>query len=706
MIDYVKTLYYPTTKRSKPLLFRKILMCFMATRLILIPYTTAFSTISPTRSRHHTSLYMRSETNVDGADVSMNSEVVFGNKKLDKINRLKIASNELREPITSEMSNDEIFVSHDAYQILKYHGSYQQDDREKRAPKVEKAWQFMLRLKVPSGEVPPELYILLDDISKNYGENTLRATTRQAWQLHGVLKGDLKTVVSEIMAIGSSTVGACGDVSRNVMTTPAPIMSKPYSYAREYSKVMAELFKPSSTAFTELWMDDGVKVAKMEYWRKDIDDEAVQAAYRYDNGRGIIVKNQDNVVNNEPLYGSLYLPRKFKIGVTVPGDNSIDLYINDIGIVVITDPNDNDNLLGFNVAVGGGMGRTHNKEDTFARVADHLGFVPKEEIMEVCKAILAAQRDYGNREVRANARMKYLVHSMGIEGFKSLVEQYHGKKIAPWREMVPWKYKDWMGWHEQGDGKLFLGINIEQGRVKDSEHVKLKTFLRKITETYNLTHILSPTQSIIFKNIKVEDKTSIEQMMKEHGVLAIEDIDKLTRLSMACPALPLCGLAITEAERAMPSFIERMRALLNKVELYGEEIMIRMTGCPNGCARPYMSEIAFVGDTKYSYQIWIGGSPMLDARTGWIYKSKVPASDWENTVEPLLVFFKHNRLDATERFGDFCNRMGQDSLVAYASQYEVRHPVTDTMKKQHYLVNHRNNSRVDIVKKTIRVKRE
>ena len=694
-MNHFKRLYYQLFKCLISNIGLNSLIYYTTSAYIRLPYTSAFSIISsPQRILRHKSRFMMTKPNLDNANVTINHELAIGNKKLDKINNLKIASNELREPITSEMSNDEVFVSRDAYQILKYHGSYQQDDREKRAPKVEKAWQFMLRLKVPCGEVPPELYILLDDISNNYGEKTLRATTRQAWQLHGVLKGDLKTVVSKIMAIGSSTVGACGDVSRNVMTTPAPFKSRPYSYAREYSKVMAELFKPSSTAFTELWMDGGEKVAKMEYWRKDIDDDAVQASYRYDNGRGIIVKDQNNVVHREPLYGSIYLPRKFKIGVTVPGDNSIDLYINDICIVVITDPNDNDILLGFNLAVGGGMGRTHNKEDTFARVADHLGFVPKEDIMEVCKAILAVQRDHGNREIRANARMKYLVHTMGIEAFKKLVEEYHGKIIAPWREIVPWKYKDWMGWHEQGDGKLFLGINIEQGRIKDSEDVKLKSFLRKITETYNLTHILTPTQSIIFRDINPDNKSSIVKMMKDYGISAIEDIDQLTRLSMACPALPLCGLAITEAERIMPSFIKRMNALLDKVGLHGEEIMIRMTGCPNGCARPYMSEIAFVGDTKISYQIWIGGSPSLDARTGWIYKSKVPASEWENSIEPLLVFFKHTRLDYTERFGDFCNRIGQDSLIEYTSNYEVTVPVTEIMKKNHYLVNHRDNSHI------------
>jgi sulfite reductase (ferredoxin) len=593
------------------------------------------------------------------------------------------------------MGNEEIFVSHDAYQILKYHGSYQQDDREMRKRPEGKAWQFMLRLKVPCGEVTPEVYRLLDDYSTKYGENTLRATTRQAWQLHGILKGDLKTVIGDIMKIGSSTVGACGDVSRNVMTTPAPLVSKPYKYAREYSKVMAELFKPTSVAFSEIWLDgEEEKAAKIEYWRKDIDDEAVQAAYHYDNGRGVVLPH-----HKEPLYGSIYLPRKFKIGVTVPGDNSMDLYINDIGLVVITDPDNNDDLLGFNVAVGGGMGRTHNKESTFAKAAQHLGFVEKDDVMEVCKAILAVQRDHGNREVRANARMKYLVHNLGIDGFKDLVESYFGKQIAPWREMVPWRYSDWMGWHEQGDGKLFVGIHLEAGRVKDSAEVQWKTFLRKVVDKYDIPMVLSPTQSVIFKDIKPEDKAGVEALMAEHGVQQIEEVDPLDRLAMGCPALPLCGLAMTEAERVIPSFTKRMRGLLNKVGLPAEEIMIRMTGCPNGCARPYMAELAFVGEGVNQYQVWVGGSPVLAERTGFPYKSKVKAASWEDDLEPLLVYFKEQRLSETEFFGDFCHRVGQEALAAYAADYKVAEPVTNEMKATHYYVDHRTGEHVSTQKK-------
>merc|ERR1711871_1431768 len=465
----------------------------------------------------------------------------------------------------------------------------------------------------------------------------------------------------------------------------SPLATKEYQYMRTYSNIIAELFKPQSTALTQLWLGEE-KVAKVDYWLKDVGGVDVKAEMLKDTGRGVIL--EDPV---EPLYGSRYLPRKFKVGITVPGDNSLDIYTNDIGMVVITD--DKGELEGFNIMVGGGMGRTHNKETTFARAADHLGFVHKDDIMEVCKAILAAQRDHGNREVRANARMKYLVHSLGIDAFRGLVESYLGKKIEPWRDMVPWKYSDWMGWHEHGDGKLFLGLNIEQGRVKDEGGVNMKTLLRTLADApYNLKMMLTPTQSIIIQGIDPSMRQEIEDVVHAHGVKLIEEVDPLTRLSIACPALPMCGLAINEAERVMPTYVERMRALMDKLDLSSEEIMIRITGCPNGCARPYMAEMAFVGDTAMSYQLWVGGSPVLDGRTGWAYKSKVPADNWENTVEPLLVFFKESRLGPTEYFGDFCHRVGHEALVAYAADYTVEHPVTDDMKKGHYLVNHRDNS--------------
>lgn len=579
-------------------------------------------------------------------------------KKLSKLEILKTKSDHLTNPLKESLQSEEISVTKDAMQILKYHGSYMQSNRE---IKGKKNFQFMLRLKQPAGELPADLYRLLDDMSNTMGQGDLRATTRQCFQMHGILKGDLKTVISSIMNIGSSTVGACGDVSRNVMTTPAPFATPEYKHANDWSKVFAHLFRPMTPAFSEIWLD-GEKAASVEYWGNDVKDFDIDANMVKDNGRGIILS--DSV---EPLYGDRYLPRKFKIGVTVPGDNSIDIYTNDIGCIVVTD--DKGELEGFNVMVGGGMGRTHNKETTFARAADHLGFVPKEEMMEVMKSILASQRDHGNRDVRANARMKYLVHTLGVDSFRTLVESYHGKKIQPWREIEEFKYNDWMGWWEQGDGKLFYGLHVDNGRVKDEGEFRLKTCMRVLVDKFNLSMIISPTQSIVFRDIDPKNKAEIDSIMAEHGITPLEQVDPLARLAMSCPALPLCGLAQTEAERRMPSYIERIRSLLNNMNIPEEEILMRMTGCPNGCARPYMAELAFVGDGPNSYQIWLGGSPVL-TRTAFPYIAKMQDEDLEVTVEKILGMFIEQRQEF-EAFGDFCHRVGAEAIESYASTYTL-----------------------------------
>lgn len=517
----------------------------------------------------------------------------------------------------------------------------------------------MLRLKQPAGELPPDLYRLLDDLSAQYGQGDLRATTRQCFQMHGIMKGSLKTVIASIMNIGSSTVGACGDVSRNVMTTPAPFNAPAYEHAREWSKVFAQLFRPMTPSFSQIWLD-GEKAATVETWAPEVAKYNVDEVMKHDTGRGVVLN--DSV---EPIYGDRYLPRKFKIGVTVPGDNSIDVYTNDIGVIVIT--NARGELEGFNIMVGGGMGRTHNKENTFARAADHLGYVPKEEAMELMKCIVASQRDHGNREVRANARMKYLVHTLGIDDFRKLVESYFGKPIQPWREIPEFKYMDWMGWWEQGDGKLFYGVHVDNGRVKDEGSFRLKSALRAIVDKYNYPMIISPTQSLIIRDIDPSERENIESLLAEHGIKPLEQVDPLNRLAMACPALPLCGLAQTEAERLMPSYLERIRALLAKMNLNDEEILIRMTGCPNGCARPYMAELAFVGDSSNSYQVWLGGSPVL-TRTAYPFMAKMHVDDLEKTLEPMLAMFIEQR-QQYEAFGDFCHRVGAEAIEGYMSTH-------------------------------------
>jgi len=586
-------------------------------------------------------------------------------EKQEEVQLVKAASNDLREPLGADMKNDEIFVSKDSIHILKHHGSYMQQNRDlKKKSERDQSYQFMLRLKVPVGEIPAQLFRELDDLSNKYGQGDLRATTRQAFQLHGVLKSNLKQVIADIANAGSNTYGGCGDINRNIMAPPVFFPNNPaYSYCMQYSRAIADLFKPMTESFYELWLD-GKKAEKVEYWQEDIQEFNLDEVRNFDNGNGIITGHPV-----EPLYGRTYLPKKFKITFTVPGDNSVDLYINDIGCVVIMEA-DGKTLKGFNIVVGGGMGRTHRKEETFARAADHLGFVKKEDFFEAMKAILAVQRDHGNREVRSSARLKYLVHTLGVDKFRSLVEKYHGKPIEPWVPLPEWKFLDWLGWHEQGDGKLMLGVNIEQGRIRDTESAAIKTCLRLLVDRYDLPMILTPSQSIVLRNIEPKDKYVIEGILKEHGLKMASELSGITRKSIACPAFPLCGLAMAEAERVQPEINARLVAKLESMGLGNTEFVTRTTGCPNGCARPYMAEIAFVGSGPGTYQLWLGGSPDQSERTGYatdIFKMKY--DDLEATVEPIFAMYKSQRNAADEAFGDFCYRMGWEAIKAFSESY-------------------------------------
>lgn len=491
----------------------------------------------------------------------------MASRKPSKVEAIKERSNFLREPVATEILQDTTHFSEDAVQILKFHGSYQQDNRDNRVKGQEKDYQFMLRTKNPGGFVPPQLYLALDKLADEYGNHTLRATTRQGFQLHGILKKNLKAAIASIVTNMGSTLGACGDLNRNVMAPPAPFKnSKEYQYAWEYAENVAELLTPQTGAYYEIWLD-GEKAISGE------ENPEVKAA-RERNGTGTIFHDKE-----EPIYGTYYMPRKFKVCVTVPGDNSIDLYSQDLTLVVITD--NEGELAGFNVFAGGGLGRTHNKEETFARVADEICYVAKEDVYDMVKAIVATQRDYGDRTDRRHARLKYLIHDWGVDKFRAMVEEYFGKPLEPFKPLPQWKYEDFLGWHEQGDGKLFLGISIDNGRIKDEGDFRLKTALRQIVEQYNLPIRLTPHQNVILYDIAPENKQAIEETLNGYGVVTnIDSIDQIFRYSMACPALPTCGLAITESERAIPGILERIRALLNKVGLPNEHFVVRMTGCP------------------------------------------------------------------------------------------------------------------------------
>lgn len=418
----------------------------------------------------------------------MNVSPNSNKRKSSKIEKIKADSNFLREPLATELLQETNHFSEAASQILKFHGSYQQDNRDNRVKGQEKDYQMMLRTRTPGGFVPSQFYLALDRLSEVYGDRTLRVTSRQAFQMHGILKQNLKTVIADIVRSMGSTLGACGDLNRNVMAPPAPFKNRPeYEYAWEYANKVANLFTPQTGAYYEIWLD-GDKIISAE------EAPEQKAARQQDLNAEIFTESV------EPLYGTSYLPRKFKCCVTVPGDNSVDVYTHDISLVVIT--NSDGELEGFNVLTGGGMGRTHNKEETFARLSDPLGYVAKEELYKLLKAIGAIQRDYGDRSKRLQARMKYLIHDWGIDRFKAKVESYFGKPLDLFRQLPQWQYRDFLGWHEQGDGKFFLGILVENGRVRDTDSLRLKTALRKIVEWFNLPLRLTPNHNIILYNIE------------------------------------------------------------------------------------------------------------------------------------------------------------------------------------------------------------
>ena len=586
--------------------------------------------------------------------------------KVSKVEKIKERSNYLREPLATELLTDTTYFTDDAVQILKFHGSYQQDNRDNRVKGQEKDYQFMLRTRNPGGFIPPQLYIALDNLANEYGNQTLRATTRQGFQVHGILKKNLKTAISSIVANMGSTLGACGDINRNVMAPPAPFRDRPeYGYAWDYAYKVADLLTPQTGAYYEIWLDGEKAISAEEA------PEVKAARQKNLNGNNL----SDPI---EPIYGEQYMPRKFKISVTVPGDNSIDVYTHDISLVVIT--NSEGGLEGFNILAGGGLGRTHNKEETFPRAADPIGYVDKADVYDLVKAIVATQRDYSDRNNRRHARMKYLVEDWGVDKFRTKVEEYLGKAIEPFKPLPEWKYEDYLGWHEQGDGKLFFGLSVENGRVKDDGDFQLKTALRKVIEQFQLPIRLTANHNILIYESAPSQKAKIEAIFKEHHVITNPDkIDDLVRYSMACPAWPTCGLAVTESERVLPSINERIRAILKKVGLAKQSLVVRMTGCPNGCARPYMAELGFVGSAPDTYQIWLGGTPN-QTRLAQAYTDKLAIADLESFLEPLFVYFKQEGQE-NESFGEFCHRLGFEALRQFSASYQTKASGTSPERK-------------------------
>jgi sulfite reductase (NADPH) hemoprotein beta-component len=522
----------------------------------------------------------------------------------------------LAHPTVDRFSDDE-------KEFTKFHGIYQQDDRDLR--KTGKKYIMMIRSRIPGGVMTSNQYLTFDSLASNYGNNTLRVTTRQCIQFHGVVKSNLGPLVKKVNECLLSTLAACGDVNRNITASPTPA----YTKAREsvYADALKTVYAvaPKTRAYHSIWIDNV---------QLNLDDP----------------ENKNFV---DPLYGQTYLPRKFKISFVVPPVNDMDVFTNDLGFIAIVE---NDRVLGYNVAVGGGMGRSHGNEQTFPRLADVIGFVTPDQVVEVAKAVLTTFRDFGDRVNRKHARFKYVIEERGTDWAREEIGRRAGLTFAPARPYEFTTTGDLYGWHRAVDGSLFLTVFVETGRIKDVEGHQQKTAFRRVAETFpHVEFRLSANQNVIIANVPERDRAGITALLAEHGVKVDNQASILHAASMACPALPTCGLALAESERMLPGLIDRIEKLGGEIGLGGEEIIIRSTGCPNGCARPYMAEIAFVGKAPGRYQMWLGGNAS-GTRLNRIFKDVVKDPEIEAELRPILTRWKNDRQPG-ERFGDVCARV-------------------------------------------------
>jgi sulfite reductase (NADPH) hemoprotein beta-component len=522
--------------------------------------------------------------------------------------------------------------SEDDEQFIKFHGIYQQDDRDLR--KTGKKYIMMIRSRIPGGVMTSNQWKVFDDLATRYGNNTLRVTTRQCIQFHGVVKQGLGQLVRRINESLLSTLAACGDVNRNVTASPTPATTAARGQVYADALATALALAPRTKAYHSIWIDNT---------QLNLDDP-------------------ENTSFTDPLYGQTYLPRKFKISFVVPPVNDMDVFTNDLGFIAVTE---GDRLLGYNVAVGGGMGRSHGNVQTFPRLADVIGFVRPEDLIAVAKAVLTIFRDYGDRSNRKHARFKYVVEERGVAWVTAEVNRRANGALSGVRRFEFTSTGDLYGWHRAVDGSLFLTLFVSTGRIKDVEGHTLKTALREVAEKFpHIEFRLSANQNVILANIPPADRAAIDALLAGHGVKTSDQTSVLHAASMACPSLPTCGLGLAESERALPGFINRIEQLAAEVGVGGEEIIIRSTGCPNGCARPYMAEIAFVGKAPGKYQLWLGGD-VSGQRLNRVYKDVIKDADLETELRPLLTRWKNERVTG-ERFGDFATRVLLPEVAAAA----------------------------------------
>jgi sulfite reductase (ferredoxin) len=484
----------------------------------------------------------------------------------------------------------------------------------------------MIRTRIPGGVVSADAYLAHDDVSRKWANGTLRITTRQDFELHGVLKGDIKKAIRGINEALLTTLGGCGDVERNIMCCPEPVADRFHAELDRSIASMVGALTPRTGAYHEIWLD------------------------------GEVVESSEPEA--EPLYGEQYLPRKFKTAVAIEGDNCVDLYANDLALVAMRGPDES--VRGFNVLVGGGLGRTHNKPETFVAVAVPLAFVEPDQAVEVAYQVVAVQRDYGDRTNRRHARLKYTLADRGIEWFRGEVEARLPFALKP-AEPLTWKpVDDHLGWHEQGDGRLYLGVYIENGRIADVGEVRSRTGLRRIVEEIRPQVRLTAQQNLILAGVEPHQRARVEALMAEHGIATVEALPRAIRYAMACPAIPTCGLAVAEAERAMPGLIRQLAGVLDELGLADERISFRMSGCPNGCSRPYLGDVGFVGTTLGKYDVMLGGD-FNGTRLNRLYAPNVPFAEIPKLLKPTFEAFRSDRRP-TEGFGDWVERIGFDSL--------------------------------------------
>ncbi len=546
--------------------------------------------------------------------------------ELSPVEGIKTSSNFLRGTIAEGLKDRTTgaFVDDDT-QLTKFHGFYQQDDRdlraERKAQKLEPLYSFMLRARVPGGVATPQQWLAIDKIAGDLtAAGSLRLTTRQTFQYHGVYKHNLKPVIQELDKALIDSIAACGDVNRNIMCNPNPVDSHIHAEVYDWAKKISEHLLPNTKAYWELWFDDE-RVA-------------------------------DNHVDEEPIYGNTYLPRKFKAAVAIPPHNDVDVYANDMGFIAIIEDG---KLAGFNVTVGGGMGTTHGDVKTYPRAASTFGFIRPQDTLKVAEAILTTQRDFGNRKDRKQARLKYTIDTIGIDKYISEVETRAGITFEPAREVTFTQQGDRFGWVKGFDGKWHLTVFIESGRIKDFPGKPLRTGLVEIAKIHQGDFRMTANQNLIIAGVPDEQKATIEGLARKYGLLG-ETISVLKENSMACVALPTCSLAMAEAERYLPEFVAKVEQLTLKHGIEQQPIVMRMTGCPNGCARPFMAEIGFVGKADGRYNMYLGADG-IGTRVNKLYKENIDEATILAELDELFGQYSKAR-EQGETFGNYVVRAG------------------------------------------------